>query len=193
MNYNPDAAMVQSITGQDPEGKESANYCTPDMIAKYVEKLRKEEKKNPEYHLKKGKQMDQKLSHEREIYQKKLQQMQTKSVYAICATFSEELGLLALALIDKEIKLYKIKQNGSKINFVEYFSFHARYYTTCMAIANNVENSRPILCMGSMSGKMQIYYLDEPIIDPMTRRPYADGRVRERQHERSPFNFFFRS
>jgi len=35
--------------------------------------------------------------------------------------------------------------------------------------------------MGSKNGEISIYYLDEPA---------ADGKVREKQHERSPFNFF---
>jgi hypothetical protein len=35
--------------------------------------------------------------------------MATKSVYALCATFNEELGYLALSLIDREIKVYRIK------------------------------------------------------------------------------------
>ncbi len=40
---------------------------------------------------------------------KKLKSMATKSVYALCATFNEELGYLALSLIDREIKVYRIK------------------------------------------------------------------------------------
>jgi len=40
---------------------------------------------------------------------KKLKEMQTKSVYGVCATFNEEFALLALALIDKEIKIYRVK------------------------------------------------------------------------------------
>jgi len=116
--------------------------------------------------------------------------MQTKSVYTLCATFNEELHLLALSLIDKEIKVYRVKQNGSKVSFVEHFSFHARYTTTCICIERCVANSRPILCMGSEGGEVQIYYLDEPVIDPDTERPALDGRVRAEQHPRSPFNFF---
>jgi len=41
--------------------------------------------------------------------------MQTKSVYALCATYHEELAMLALSLIDKEIKIYKVKQMGKKV------------------------------------------------------------------------------
>ena len=94
--------------------------------------------------------------------------MQTKSVYTLCATFNEELALLALSLIDKEIKVYRVKQNGAKVSFVEHISFHAKYTITCICIERYVSNSRPILCMGSKSGEIQIYYLDERVTDPMT-------------------------
>jgi hypothetical protein len=40
---------------------------------------------------------------------RKLQEMQTKSVYGLCATYHEDMAMLALSLIDKEIKVYKIK------------------------------------------------------------------------------------
>lgn len=116
--------------------------------------------------------------------------MQTKAVYTLCATYSEELNILALSLIDKEIKVYRVKQNGAKINFLEHISFHAKYIITCICVELCASTSRPILCMGSKSGDIQIYYLDEPFIDPVTKKPILDGNVREKQHDRSPFNFF---
>jgi hypothetical protein len=33
----------------------------------------------------------------------------TKAVYALAADFNEEIGLLAIALIDKEVKVYYVK------------------------------------------------------------------------------------
>ena len=92
---------------------------------------------------------------------KQMKSMQTKAVYAMCCAFSEELGLLALSLIDREIKIYRIKQNGAKISFIEHMSFHAKYIITCICISRCASNSRPILCMGSKSGDIQIYYIDE--------------------------------
>ena len=53
--------------------------------------------------------------------------MQFKSVYTTCATYNEEFGLLALALIDKEVKIYRVKQNGAKITFVEHISFYVKF------------------------------------------------------------------
>ena len=46
-----------------------------------------------------------------------------KRVYSLCAFYHPGLNLLAIALIDKEIKIYKLKQNGSKVMITEHFSF----------------------------------------------------------------------
>lgn len=105
----------------------------------------------------------------------------------MCAAYNEELGLLALSLIDKEIQIYRIKQNGSKVQFVPHSSFDAKYYTTCMYMERCVADSRPILCMGSNTGEIQIYYLHEPATD---QKKSQDGKVRAKQHKSSPFNFF---
>ena len=100
------------------------------------------------------------------------------------------MGLLAISLIDREIKVYKVKQNGAKVSFIEHLSFHAKFIITCLCIERYVSNSRPILCMGSKSGEIQIFYLDEPFTNPLTGKPDFDGRVREKQMDCSPFSFF---
>lgn len=35
-----------------------------------------------------------------------------------------------------------------------------------------------------------MYYLDEPVINDLTGKPYSDGRVQEKELKRSPFNIF---
>ena len=35
-----------------------------------------------------------------------------------------------------------------------------------------------------------MYYLDEPVINKLTGKPFADGRVQEKELKRSPFNIF---
>ena len=114
--------------------------------------------------------------------------MQTKSVYALCATYHEELAMLALSLIDKEIKVYKVKQMGKKVNFVDYMSFHVKHTVTCICIERSVSNSRPMLCTGCKSGEIMIYYLDEPIINKLTGKPALDGRVKEKLFKIFNFN-----
>jgi hypothetical protein len=50
-------------------------------------------------------------------------------------------------------------------------------------------NSRPILCLGSEIGDISIYYLDEPVINPMTKQQ-DNGKVKHLLLNQ--FNFFTR-
>lgn len=176
MNITPDEVIVSHITGRIPPSKASSkNYCTPEEISKRVEKLRKEEKARLEAEDQYRQRRKESTSHEQNAHARKLKQRQTKSVYCMCAAYNEELGLLALSLIDKEIQIYRIKQNGSKVVFVPHSSFDAKYYTTCMFMERCVANSRPILCMGSNTGDIQIYYLNEHAAD---QKKSQDGKVR---------------
>jgi hypothetical protein len=73
--------------------------------------------------------------------------------------------LLAIALIDGEIKIYHVKQSGTKINLVESFSFFVTFSSgsaaSCLQIERFVTNGRPIVCVGSPTGDIGIYYLDD--------------------------------
>lgn len=51
-----------------------------------------------------------------------------------------------------------------------------------MYIEKAVENGKPILCMGSKSGEIEIYYIDD-----LT----AKGEPKIKAHKCSPFNFLF--
>lgn len=73
------------------------------------------------------------------------------------------MNILAIGLIDKEIKLYQLKQNGAKTLFMDYLSFSVKFLVTCLHIEQYVVNSRPILCLGSAQGDIAIYYIDEPL------------------------------
>jgi hypothetical protein len=75
------------------------------MIARYVDKLLEKEKKMAG----KGIPTIPFVVPEVNSQSRKLKSLQTKSVYTLCATFNEDLALLALALIDREIKVYRIK------------------------------------------------------------------------------------
>jgi len=108
----------------------------------------------------------------------------------LCAFYHEDLGTLAISLIDKEIKIYKLKQNGQKVSLAEQFSFPAKFIVTCMHIERYVVNSRPLLFLGSNEGEVAVYYIDEPVINPLTRTK-DPSQVRQQLH--SYFNFFTRS
>jgi hypothetical protein len=86
----------------------------------------------------------------------------TKKVYSVCASYHQGLNILAISLIDREIKLYKLRQNGAKLMFMDYFSFFAKHIVTCLHIEQYVVNSRPILCLGKANGDISIFYIDEP-------------------------------
>ena len=82
--------------------------------------------------------------------------------------------MLAIALIDREIKIYHVKQSGTKINLVESFSFSVTFPTgsaaSCLQIERFVTNGRPIVCVGSAIGDIGIYYLDD---DKEKRRKFG--------------------
>ena len=84
--------------------------------------------------------------------------------------------------------IYKVKQNGAKVSFVFHFSFFTKFISTCICIDTCLANSRPILCLGSKSGEVQIYYIDEPAPE-LPRDNYGHIRQREKQHEASPIPF----
>jgi len=128
------------------------------MIARYVESLGKKKSGNDQGADGKSK---------KSIYEekrKKKDKHDFKAVYAVAADFNSELGLLAIALIDREIKLYKIKQNGTKIRLEEHFSFQVKFPShapvTALHIEKYVTNGRPIICLGSQLSEIMIYYLD---------------------------------
>ena len=76
----------------------------------------------------------------------------------------EEVGVMGLALIDRQVLIYYLKQNGTRINLVEQFSFYVNFKdkasVSSLSIEQYVSNGRPIICLGSQSGDIAIYYLD---------------------------------
>ena len=89
--------------------------------------------------------------------------------------FNEQIGLLAIALIDREVKIYHVKQSGTKISLVESFSFMVNFNTpaaaSCIQIERYVTNGRPIICLGSTLGDIALYYLDDDKIKRDKRGP----------------------
>jgi hypothetical protein len=87
----------------------------------------------------------------------------TKKIYTVCATYHPELNLLAVALIDREVRLYRLLQQGAKLLFQEHFSFTVRdVIVTSLHLEQYVVNSRPILCVGKANGDIAIFYVDVP-------------------------------
>jgi hypothetical protein len=88
----------------------------------------------------------------------------TKEVFCVSADFNQDLGYIAVALIDREIFIYKVKMSGTKVNMINCFSFHVKFASSSAVSTINIEkyvtNSRPIIIIGSQSGEIVIYYLD---------------------------------
>ena len=85
--------------------------------------------------------------------QRKITVKTTKAVHVTAVDYNEKIGLLALALIDKEVKIYQIRQQGTKNALCEHFSFFTYFpsgaATSCLQIEKFVTNGRPIICLGS--------------------------------------------
>lgn len=139
--------------------------CTSEMIDHYIKRLKATGKLKVEPDQRKPK-IDQSrrklLNH-------------TKAVYALHADYNEEFGLLAIALIDREVKVYFVKQSGAKISLREFYSFYAKFpngeAVSCLHIEKFVTNGRPIICLGSLCGNIAVYYLDATDAKGINKRP----------------------
>ena len=87
-----------------------------------------------------------------------------KAVYTVATDYNEELGLTALALIDREVKIYTVKQSGGKIQLNDSFSFKQNFpdkvAVSSLQLGRYVTNGRPIIVMGSLHGDISILYID---------------------------------
>jgi WD40 repeat protein len=87
---------------------------------------------------------------------------QTKKIHVSFACFSQETKKLCIALVDQEIRIYNVKENGKRIKLEENpLSFRSKEIVTFMEITKFVVNDRQILVCGTDVGTIEIYYLDE--------------------------------
>lgn len=89
----------------------------------------------------------------------------SKAVNVTACDYNEEIGMLAIALIDKEVKIYNLRQSGTKISLIEQFSFMVHFNSDAAAsyiyLERYVTNGRPIICIGTFLGDIALYYLDD--------------------------------
>jgi phage terminase large subunit-like protein len=86
----------------DVDGDDKVNFCSPEMIMKYAEKLVQEEQKLNKFEEKPPKQKDDHASEKNMLKQQ-------RRLYAVCGTFNPEVGILAVCMINREVKIFKIK------------------------------------------------------------------------------------
>lgn len=103
--------------------------------------------------------------------EKKETVQQTKDVHVVAVDYcmsddtSKKDSLMAIALIDRQVIIYQLKQTGGKIQLVELKSFYAKFSSgapiTALCLDWYVTNTRPIVCIGSQKGEIQIFFVDE--------------------------------
>ena len=120
---------------------------------------------------------------------KKVEKLVNKQINCTALDFNKELGLLAISLIDKEIKIYQFKESttGKTLELVEFKSFFLKFQApaTCLSIQKYAKNSRPILCIGSNLGDVGVYYLDSESSEPqqVLRFNFIDKNLAKLQQE----------
>ena len=174
MGERADSGTVRGVSGALPEGLTAETYCRPEKISRYVED---EKRRHPEKFIKAP--PPPKVRNDKSS--------QFKECYAMCADYNEELGYLAVCLIDRQVILYKLKV-GQKVQFAEFLKFWPPHLATCCSIERGVSDSRPILVMGCKDGYVQIYYIDPPVTDPDTRQFVVQTKAQE--HPIRNFDFF---
>lgn len=98
---------------------------------------------------------------------------QTKKIHVSCACFDKETKKLVLSLVDCEIRVYTVKENGKRIKLEDKpLSFKSKDIVTYMEITKFVVNDRQILILGTDVGTVEIYYLDEA-----APKPVNPGRI----------------
>lgn len=136
--------------------------CTPEMVHKFIKKIKKEEETDER--AKKLKEQKEKTAKDNEAMAQRMKKVKMhKNIYSIAATYHEEMGILALALIDRELRIYKLKQNGHKFHFHQLYSFKTKDTVAQMDLQRYATNQRAMLFLGSHKGDVSIYYLDEPV------------------------------
>jgi hypothetical protein len=96
------------------------------MVAAYIEKCKQSGEISP----------DKSLLHNKGNERKNHNINVAKAVYTVATDFNEELGLTALALIDKEVRIYHVKQSGAKIQLSPAFSFYAKFPGDSVAVSS---------------------------------------------------------
>ena len=89
---------------------------------------------------------------EDKVIEPRIKLSENKAVYVTASHYNEELGLLAIVLIDREVKIYYIKQNGSSMGLEEHLSFKTKFDISCIHLDRYVMDGKPILVCGTQLG-----------------------------------------
>lgn len=76
-------------------------------------------------------------------------------------SFHQKSKLLAICLIDCDIKVYHMKSSGTSLQVINYHSFYSTFIPCTSHLAQNKINDRVILAIASEDGQVEIYSLAE--------------------------------
>ena len=117
----------------------------------------------------------------------------TKEVYCIGVDYHKELGYIAVALVDREVSIFRVKNNANKVSIINCSKFRAHLPNKSTISSINIEkyvtNGRPILIIGSFHGDIIIYQL---AIDPNFENMTESEKVASSKEPQiiRKFNFF---
>ena len=82
---------------------------------------------------------------------------QVKEIYTVAVDYIEGddgiESVVGLALIDRQILIYILKQSGGKVSLEESFSFYCKFSSgatvSALCLDRYVTNNRPMACVGS--------------------------------------------
>jgi hypothetical protein len=175
---NQGKAAEQSRAEQDRKEEE---------FSEFINKIKKEMQKDEvtfEINQTTSQQLEQK---------KRAKIKANKEVYCVSVDYHEELQYVAVALVDREVYIYKAKQAGNKVGFHTIFSFRANIPNgatiSTISVEKYVTNGKPILILGTFSGDVLIYWLT---IDPEFEFLTEKQKLAERKEPKlfKKFNFF---
>ena len=108
--------------------------------------------------------------------------------------YNEELQCVAVALVDREIHIFRAKQTGNRISFVTVFSFRAKLPSnsaiSCISLEKHVKGAT-MLIVGTFQGDIRIYDLDIDLeFEGLSDKQKTELKKEPRLIEGGSFNFF---
>ena len=115
-------------------------------------------------------------------------------MFCVGVDYNEELQYVAVALVDREIYIYRAKQTGNRINFITVYSFRAKLPSnsaiSCISLEKYVKGAT-MLVVGTFQGDIRIYELEiDSSFEGLSEKQKLELRREPKLIEGGAFNFF---
>jgi hypothetical protein len=101
-----------------------------------------------------------------------------KEVYCVSVDYHQEMDLVAVALVDKVIYLYRAKRVGTVVSFHNMCNFVAKLPAHSMISSISIDRyvtGLPIVIVGTFTGDIRVYEINlDPAFETMTDRQKLD-------------------